>query len=109
MANVNDLKDRVEIWRYTYSDNTGGTPVENFAFYRYKYANVRVAGGGTANEILGNQPYSNVVFIIRYDSVIDYKCQIKYEDVFYKINHIEVLDRNAFMKIQTVVYNQTFD
>lgn len=107
--NANDLQDRVEIWKYDYSDNSGGTPIEQFKFYRYKYANVKFNGGSTANENLGKLPYTNTIFTVRYDPTIDYKCQVKFEDVFYEINHIEVQGREAWMRLNTVVYNQTFD
>jgi SPP1 family predicted phage head-tail adaptor len=107
--NANDLKDRIQIFKYDNSDNSGGTPIEQFLFYRYKYANVKVVGGGTQNEALGNLPYTNIIFTIRYDPTVDYKCQIYYESSFYKIQHIELLGREAFMKITTTVYNQSFD
>jgi SPP1 family predicted phage head-tail adaptor len=106
MANVNDLKTRVEIHKYSESENEGGTPIEKPVLYKKAYSGVRVMSGGTQNDGLGNLPYSNVEFILRYDKNIDYKCQVKYNNVFYKINHIELLDRNSFMKLQTVVYNE---
>ena len=106
--NANDFRDRIEVWKYDNSDNAGGTPIEQYLFYRYKYANVKVIGGSTQNDQLGNLPYTNTVFTIRYDPIIDYRCQIKFENVMYKINHIEVLDREAYMKLTAIVYNQEF-
>lgn len=102
---ANNLKTYVEVWKYDYSDNEGGTPVEIFKLYRKKYANMYVRGGGTEDSELGRLPFTNVEFTFRYDSVIDYRCQVKYNNVFYQINHIEVIDRNAWMKLITTVVN----
>ena len=109
MSNANDLKEPVEIWKYDYSDNAGGTPVEKFLLYKKTYANVKFLSGSTSAEALGNLPYSNTSFTIRYDKTIDYKCQVKFENVFYKINHIQPMEREGWMRLMTVVYNQTFD
>ena len=106
MANANDLQTQIEIWKYANSDNAGGTPVEALNLLNYKYAKVTVNNGSTQNVGLGNLPYTEVDFLFRYDSDIDYKCQIKYNNCMYKINHIEIIDRNAWMKCKTVVYNE---
>ena len=109
MPTANDLQEQVEIWKYDYSNNVGGTPIEQFMLYKKTYAGVRFLSGTTSNEALGNLPNSNVEFTIRYDDNIDYKCQINYEHVFYKINFIQSIKREGWMKIQTVVFNQIFD
>ena len=106
--NSNDLKETVEIWKYIPSDNSGGTPIEELKLWRKKFANVKFTGTTTNYETLGNQPYSSATFTIRFDEQVNYLCQIKYENTFYKITAIEVLEREAWMKINTVVYNQTF-
>jgi head-tail adaptor len=106
--NANDLRDPIEIWKYDVADNSGGTPIENLLFYRKKYANTKNLGGTIENTGLGNLPYANYIFTIRYDENVDYHCQIKFEDVFYKIRHIEVLGREDWMKIEAIVYNQEF-
>jgi hypothetical protein len=102
----NNLKTYIEIYKYDNADNSGGTPIEQFLLYRKKYAWMKVRGGATNHDQLGNLPYTNIEWTIRYDSNIDYKCQIKYNDVFYKIEHIEIIDRKAWMRIQSVVYNE---
>ena len=104
--NANDLKTPIEIYKYDYASNSGGTPIETFKLYRKKYAFVKVIGGTTEVNELGKLPNTNVTFTLRYDPEIDYKCQIKENNKFYEINHIEVIDRKAWMKIQTVVYNE---
>jgi len=106
MSNVNDLRTLIEVWKYDYSDNTGGTPIETFKLYRKKYANLKVNSGNTENTELGKLPNTNVTFIVRYDNTIDYRCQIKYNSKFYEITHIEIIDRKAWMKLQTTVYNE---
>lgn len=104
--NVNDLRTPIEIWEYVRTDNSGGTPIENFLLYRTKYSLMRVKGGATLNNELGNLPYTNVEFTIRYDENVNYQCQIKYNTKMYKIEHIEILERKAWMRIQTIVYNE---
>jgi head-tail adaptor len=104
--NVNDLREPVDLWKYDSSDNSAGTPVEQFKLYRKTYANVKVTGGNTDQTDLGKLPNTNVEFIIRYDPVVDYRVQIKYNSKFYEIYHIELVDREAWMRIKTVVYNE---
>ena len=106
--NANDLKERIEVWKYIPYDNSGGTPMEPLQLWRKKFAGVKFTGGGTNYEALGNQPYATATFTIRYDKQVDYKCQIKFEGTFYKITSIDVVEREAWMKIQTTVFNQTF-
>lgn len=106
MPNVNDLKTRIEVWKYDREDNSGGTPIETFKFYKYTYAGMKVRSGTTEANNLGLLPYTNVEWILRFDSLIDYRCQIKYYNKFYKIDHIEILGRKAWMRIQSSVYNE---
>jgi SPP1 family predicted phage head-tail adaptor len=106
MANVNDLKYAIEIWKYDNSDNSGGTPIETFKLYRKVYARMVVNSGGTDQTDIGKLPNTSVTFTIRYDATVDYRCQIKYNDKFYEINHIQIIDREAFMILQCVVYNE---
>lgn len=105
MANANDLKTFVEVWKYIKEDNNAGTPIETFKLYRKKYANLRVVNGGTTESNLGNLPYTNVAFTLRFDPEINYDCQIKYNNSYYAISHIEIIDRKAFMKLMTLVVN----
>ena len=105
-TNVSDLRTQVEVWKYIATDNSVGTPVEQFKLYRKKYANLKVISPGANQSSLGNLPSTNVIFTLRYDNEIDYKCQIKYNDVFYEVNHIEVVDRKSWMKLITLVVNE---
>lgn len=104
--NVNDLRWPIEIWKYDYGDNSGGTPIETFKLYRKVYAYLKVRSGSTETSELGKLPNTSVEFVIRYDPVVDYRCQIKYNNKFYEIEHIEVIDRMAWMRLQTSVYNE---
>lgn len=106
MPNANSLQNRIEIWKFDREDNSAGTPIEVFKFYKYTYAYMKVDGGNTENNALGLLPYTNVEWTVRYDPVIDYRIQIKYYNKFYKVSHIQILDRKAWMKIQTTVYNE---
>lgn len=100
------LNTLIEIWKYTSADNSGGTPIENFQLCKKKYAYMKVRGGGTNESDLGRLPFTSVEFTIRYDAQIDYKCQIKYNNIFYQINHIEILDKKVWMRIITNVVNE---
>jgi len=104
--NVNNLNYPIELWKYDPSTNIGGTPIENFKLYRKVYASMKVMGGGTDQTDLGKLPNTNVTFTIRYDPVVDYRVQIKYNDKFYEVNHIQIIDRMAWMILQCVVYNE---
>jgi hypothetical protein len=106
MANVNDLKTPIEIWKSDPSTNTGGTPTQPLNLYRKTYAFMQVKSGGTETNELGRLPNTNVDFTIRYDPVVDYRVQIRYNTKFYEINHIEIIDREAWMKLQTQVFNE---
>lgn len=106
MANANDLQKRIQIWKYDRSINAAGTPVEGWKFYKYTYAFVKVVGGGTQNaNPEGDLPTINVSFIIRYDKEISYNCEIRYNDLRYKILYIED-DGNNFYNIKTIMYNE---
>lgn len=104
--NVNDLKWPVEIWKYNYADNAGGTPIETFKLYRKVYARMQVLSGDTAELDLGKLPYTNVKFTVRYDSTIDYRVQLRYNNMWYEINHIEIIDRMAWMILSCNVNNE---
>lgn len=104
--NCNDLKYPIEVWKYNVSENEGGTPIEEFLLYKGTYAKMRVLSGSTTYESMGNLPFTNVEFTIRYDPYVNYRCQVKYNSVFYKINHIQPLDRKAWLVLNCVVYNE---
>lgn len=103
---ANKLSTPIEIWKYYQEDNEGGTPVENFLILKKTYANMVVRGGRTEESELGKLPYTNVEFTVRYDAGINYRCQVKYNEKFYEIEHIETQGRKAWMKIITSVYNE---
>ena len=106
----NSLKTYVELWKYDYADNAGGTPIETFKLYRKKYAYMKVRSGATNYDYpLGAQPFTTIEFTFRYDANIDYRCQIKYNNMRYQIDHIEIIDRKAFMKCICTVYNERVD
>lgn len=103
---ANALNTQIEIWKYVTADNEGGTPIENFLYLKDRFAYMSVKGGSTTETNLGKLPYTNVEFTIRYEPELDYQCQIKYNEKFYEIEHIEIIGRKAWMKIQTSVYNE---
>lgn len=105
--NANDLKKKVEIWRYNRSVNAGGTPIEQFEFFKHCYAGMRTLSGALTNDPApGTVSEVSVEFVIRYDKDIDYNCEIRYKVSRYKIKYIDEIIENGWMKIRTTVYNE---
>jgi head-tail adaptor len=105
--NANELNKRVAIYKFTRTINDAGTPIENFALYKYTYASIKVAGGGKhSNDPEGELPYTNVNINMRYEPELDYNCEIRYNDQTYKISYIELDERKRFHKLKCVTYNE---
>jgi len=98
------LDKSITIDKETTSTNTLGTPVETYYFLKETYAGVWLKSGSTDYSTDGALPYSYVEFIIRYDERVNYKCRIQYENQYYRINHIYVVGRKDWMRIQAVVW-----
>jgi len=98
------LNKHIIIEKETTSKNALGTPTEEYAFLKEAYAGVWLKSGSTDYSGEGAIPYSYVEFIIRYDDRVNYKCRIEYENQYYKINHIYVVGRQDWMRIQAVVW-----
>lgn len=107
--NASDLNKHIEFWKESTAVNTVGTPTETYTFLKKKYANINFKSGTSNYEEMGISVYSTYTFTIRWDSDINYKCRIKYEDSFYLINHIHTLGRNDWMKIECSLYEKELD
>jgi SPP1 family predicted phage head-tail adaptor len=107
-VNSNDLKRRIAIWKYDRSENTGGTPIERFLFYKYTYGLIKVITGGLQIDQTAPGTIAETTFeiIIRYDPKIDYNCKIVYGNYSYKIIYIEEIERKAFLKLRCFVFNE---
>lgn len=107
MSNANDLNKRVSIWKFDRSINAAGTPIEQWLFVKYTYANIKTMGGSvSAGDPEGRIPSTTVKIILRFDKHIDYNCQIRYEKQAYTINYIEEDDRKNFYTLTCVTYNE---
>jgi hypothetical protein len=107
MANSNDLQKRLAIYKYDRSENTGGTPVERFLFYKYTYGSLKVITGDLQiDPAPGTVPVTQVEIIIRHDPIIDYNCKIVYDNNTYKIHYIEEITPKGFLRIRAYVYNE---
>jgi SPP1 family predicted phage head-tail adaptor len=105
--NVNGLNKRVTIYKYDRSENAAGTPVEQFLFYRYVYANIKVLSGGLQNDTApGSVAVSQIEITIRHDELVDYNCKLVYDKNSYRINYIEEIDSGGFLKLRCYLYNE---
>jgi head-tail adaptor len=98
------LNKSIIIDKETTSKNSLRTPKETYSFLKEAYAGVWLKSGSTDYTQDGALPYTYVEFIIRYDERVDYKCRITYENQYYRINHIYVVGRKDWMRIQGVVF-----
>jgi len=102
--NANQLDKNILIEKETTTTNTVGTPTEGYATLKETKAYFRVLTGNSEYGDEGTLPYTRVEFVMRYDSRINYKCRILYDSQYYEINHLETIDRNAFIKARCVVW-----
>lgn len=103
MVNLNRL---ITIERESTTTNRVGTPQETYVFLKEAWANVFVASGNTQYGSEGQLPFSQNIFTVRYDDKIDYKCRIIYNNNYYKIEHIEEVERKHWLQIRTVVWER---
>ena len=75
---------------------------KEWCFFKNTFADVWVQAGGTSYQEEGAEAFTRVTFTIRYDKDINYSKRIKYNGQIYTINHIENVDRNHWMKIISV-------
>jgi len=104
--NANDLKKRVEIWKYDRSTNASGTPVEKFKLYKYTYASIKLLNGNLSEVVAGTVPETQVEILLRHDPIIDYNCKIVYLNNSYRINYIEEPIQKGFLRLKCTVYNE---
>lgn len=106
--NSNDLQNRIAIYKYDRSKNAANTPVEQFLFYKYTYASIKVISGSlTQDSAPGTISEYSIEMLIRYDSLIDYNCKVVYEKNSYRIDYIEQVTRKGFMKLRCSLYNES--
>ena len=98
------LDTAIIIEKETTSTNDVGTPTETYEFLKETYAATRLMAGNTDYDELGRLPFSAIEFTVRYDSRINYKCRILYEDEYYAIKHVYVPGRKDWMKLVTIVF-----
>jgi SPP1 family predicted phage head-tail adaptor len=106
MISASILNRKITFEKETTSKNSIGTPTETYVSLKNKYANVYVTGGSTEFGESGNLPNTFIDFTTRYDTDIDYKCRIKYNNQYYRILHIEELGRKLALRIRTIVWEE---
>jgi hypothetical protein len=106
--NSNDLQKRVAIYKYDRSINAAGTPIEQWLFYKWTYCGIRTLSGSGNHEDLsaGLIPTTYVEIILRQDPLIDYNCEIRYNNNTYKISYIEEITKDGFLKLRCVAFNE---
>ena len=97
------LDTQITFEKETTAPNSIGTPVETYTTLKTKWATVTYGGGRTFGDLYAERTYTDTIFTIRYDAEIDYKCRILYNSSYYKIEHIEVLQRKRGMRIRTTM------
>ena len=106
--NSNSLQNRVAIYKYNRSNNAAGTPIEQFLFYKYTYASIKVISGSLLEDSApGTVSEYAFEIIMRYDPLIDYNCKIVYENNSYRINYIEQVTKKGFLKLRCTLYNES--
>ena len=88
----------------TTKDATVGHPKETYSTLKTTYATVNVLSGGVEFHKEFEIASVTVLFTIRYDSRINYKCRILYNEKYYKILHIEEIGRKEGWKIRTIMF-----
>jgi head-tail adaptor len=104
---ANDLNKLVEIWKYDVSTNLAGTPIESLGLYKKTYASMRSASGNIQDaDPPGEIPRTQVTIVIRYDPVVNYRCEVRYNGQKYKITYMEGSKMDGFLKLICVTYNE---
>jgi len=100
------LNKRIYIEKEVTTTNAVGTPVETYSYLKETWASMRLLIGNTQFSQDGELPFSSTEFIVRYDDRIDYKCRIKYDGQYYRINHIHEQGRKDFYRILALVWEE---
>lgn len=106
MSNANDLHSRIAVYQFNDAINEVGTPTEPYTFLKWSWANVKTLNASLQNSNPeGDIPTTNVQFIIRKDTRINYKTQIRYNEFSYRITSI-VDDGKGFYTLLCTTYNE---
>ena len=96
---IGSFDQRVLIQSVTETQAANGAVIQTWATYNTFWAQVTPAGGGenlSANQIL---PVSRAKFIFRYDSTINEKMRLVWNNRYYNIVSIDIVPRNRFLII----------
>jgi len=97
-----NLKYRMSLEKFTNTAEEGYAEDKQWCFLKETWADMYVRSGGSQYAEDGQQAFTRVEFLFRYDEDITYECRIIYENQYYYINHIEPVDRKHWMKIISV-------
>jgi len=98
------LKYQITFKKEKNTAEEGYAEEKSWCFFKETFADVFIKAGGTNYAEEGPRAFTRVLFTIRYDEDIDYSCRIWYNDQMYMINHIEVVDRRHWMRIESVAW-----
>ena len=108
---TSEFKEHITIQKETTTVNSLGQPAKTYDFLKDSYAKADFRGGDTQYTD-GALPFSSVDFIIRYDPDMtsdrtrqgNYKRRIQWGGQDYQIKHIFTEERNAYMRIKCIVW-----
>lgn len=100
------LNKRIVIEKETTSTNRVGTTKETFVFLKECNANKIPTGGTTQYSNEGELPFSTDTFVIRYDDRVGYNCRLIYNNNYYKIEHIEEVERKHWLRLKCIVWER---
>jgi head-tail adaptor len=87
-------------------DASIGNPKDTYSTLYSTWAGVSYGAGSFNKDNAGSNVRVDAAFTIRYDSLVNYKCRIIYEDQVYIIDHIEIIGRNEGMRIKTILFTE---
>lgn len=100
------LNKRIIIEKEVKDNTPGDTPKPVWQFMKNSWANIRLLSGATQYTEDGALPFSTTEIIVRYDEKINYNTRIKYDNQYYKINHIHVVNRKDWMRLMCIVWEE---
>jgi SPP1 family predicted phage head-tail adaptor len=99
---TSSLNRQITVEKSVSSTSRVGTPKLTYSFLKNTFAEVNQNSGDSNYTQSGQLPFNKTEFYLRYDVDINYKCRILYDNEYYKIEHIQKIGRNLWMKISTI-------
>lgn len=104
---ISELNRWITIEKATRSKSaTIGNPKDTYTTLYSTWAGVSYGAGSFNKDNVGSNVRVDAAFTIRYDSMVNYKCRILYNDQYYDIDHIEIIGRREGMRIKTILFTE---